>query len=117
MSAVLNRTTKQFLSSANTPDYPASEWIINPDLSAVSAYDSKYWVIQGDNVILMNQSARDSIDDAENDLRKDSIVNDNALMSEVLLDEINALRGIHDLPLRTMADIEALMRSKINGNG
>jgi len=30
MANVLNKITKQYLKSVNTPDYPTSEWIINP---------------------------------------------------------------------------------------
>lgn len=48
MSNVLNRSTKQYLRSVNTPDYPASEWIHNPVLPAGVA--SKFLVIEGDTV-------------------------------------------------------------------
>lgn len=65
MAAVLNRTTKQFIRFANTPDYPAAEWIINPDLSAVTGFASKYWTITGDVVTLMTQAERDAVDAQE----------------------------------------------------
>jgi hypothetical protein len=62
MAAVLNRTTKQYLASANTPDYPVEEWIINPDMSAVVGSQTVYWVITGDVVSLMSQAERDAVD-------------------------------------------------------
>lgn len=65
MAAVLNRTTKQYLRSANTPDYPAADWIINPDISAVNGWPTKYWIITGDVITLMDQAARDAVDAAE----------------------------------------------------
>jgi hypothetical protein len=65
MSDVVHRTTKQYLKSANTPDYPVETWIINPDLSAVEGFPSKYWIITGDVVTLMSQAERDAVDAAE----------------------------------------------------
>ena len=53
MADVLNRLTKQLLLSVNTPDYPAIEWIINPDLSQVATVPWKYWKIVGDLVVEM----------------------------------------------------------------
>lgn len=47
MSNVLHRITKQYLKSVNTPDYPESEWIINPILPDC---DVKFWVIEDDMV-------------------------------------------------------------------
>lgn len=61
MSNVLNRTTKQYLPSVNTPDYPSDEWIINPDLSAVTDLPSKYWVIEGDAVRKMTRAESDAL--------------------------------------------------------
>jgi len=65
MASVLNRTTKQFLGSVNTPDYPDSTWIINPDMSAVSGVNKKYWKITDDNVTEMSQEEKDTVDSDE----------------------------------------------------
>lgn len=65
MADVLNRTTMQLLSSVNTPDYPSSDWIINPDLSAVAGVAVKYWKVAGDVVAEMDQSEKDVVDAAE----------------------------------------------------
>jgi len=65
MAAVLNRTTKQYIPSANTPDYPVVDWIINPDLSAVVDVPNKYWVITGDVVSEMTQEEKDAYEDAQ----------------------------------------------------
>lgn len=65
MANVLNRVSKQFLLSVNTPDYPSSDWIINPDFSAVAGYPDKYWTISGDNILLMSDIERAAVDAAE----------------------------------------------------
>lgn len=60
MANVLDPATKQLLFSVNTPDYPG--WIVNPDLSLVSGYPSKYWVINGETVTLMSDVDRAQLD-------------------------------------------------------
>lgn len=64
MANVLHRTTKVYLVSVNTPDYPEATWIINPDVTAVAGWPTRYWVITGDAVSLMSQAQRDAVDAA-----------------------------------------------------
>ncbi len=64
MAAVLNRTTKEYRPSANTPDFPVAEWIINPDLTAVAGQPIKYWIITGDVVTLASPAQQAVIDTA-----------------------------------------------------
>lgn len=73
MAVVLHRTTKQLIVSANSPAYPAEDWIVSPDLSAVTGQPAKYWTISGDTVSLMDQAARDAVDAAEAAARLDGI--------------------------------------------
>ena len=54
MATVLNRTTFELRKSVNTPDFPVAEWVINPDLTAVSAQPVRYWKIVGNTVVVMN---------------------------------------------------------------
>lgn len=96
MADVLNRTTNQYRRSVNTPDFPVSDWIHNPDLSAVMGFDSRYWVITGDTVSLMDQAARDAVDAAELSTQRDSVAGrmDRAESFErafalLMLDELN----------------------------
>jgi len=70
MANVINRTTRQLIYSANTPDYNESGWIINPDLTAVAGVPGKYWKISGESVTEMSQSEKDVVDAAEALLRK-----------------------------------------------
>jgi hypothetical protein len=65
MSNVLNRTTKQYLISVSTPDYPDVDWIINPDLSSVVGIAEKYWKISGDSVLEMTSEEKAIVDAAE----------------------------------------------------
>jgi len=62
MADVVNRITKQFLKSVNTPDYPRDAWIINPNLSGVLNVPVKYWKIVGDIISEMSQPEKDEVD-------------------------------------------------------
>ena len=62
MSNVINRTTKQYIQFVNTPDYPDTDWIINPDLSAVDGIPQKYWKIVADTVVLMSSEEQTAVD-------------------------------------------------------
>lgn len=97
MANVLNRTTKQFLASANTPDFPLLDWIHNPDMSAVTGFDSRYWIISGDVVTLMDAPSRAALDAAAVEAARDELANqldqtEDILRAVVLLvlDELNA---------------------------
>ena len=45
MASVFNKTTNQYIESANTPDFDPSEWIINPDVSDLQDRNvpEKFW--------------------------------------------------------------------------
>ena len=62
MANVLNRNTREYLVSVNTPDYPETEWIINPDLSQVESVPQIYWKVSGDTVISMTPSEIAAVD-------------------------------------------------------
>lgn len=76
MSDVVNRTTKQYFKSVNTPDFPAADWIINPDLTALIGVPSKYWNISGDTITEMSQAEKDQVDADE---QASAIVDENHL--------------------------------------
>jgi len=64
MSNVLNKNTKQYLTSKNTPDYKLGGkfydngvWIINPILPVC---DPSEWVIEGDTVRETTQDEKDA---------------------------------------------------------
>jgi hypothetical protein len=65
MANVLNRTTKELRFSVNTPDFPASDWIESPDMTAVAGFPPKYWDIVGDAVTLKDAAGRDAADSEE----------------------------------------------------
>lgn len=62
MSNVINRTTKQYIQFVNTPDYPDTDWIINPDLSAVDGIPQKYWKVVDDTVVPMSSEEQAAVD-------------------------------------------------------
>ena len=124
MATVLNRTTKQLRRSVNTPDFPSADWIINPDLSAVGNFASKYWTITGDAVSLMPQTERDALDAAEAQAAADAdrageklrIDNERVLkaLAIVVKNEINILRALHGLPDRTNAQIVTAIKAEVD---
>jgi hypothetical protein len=61
---VLSRTTGAYLASVNTPDYPETDWIINPDLSAVAGVAPCYWLVEGDSVREMTVEEKAAYDAA-----------------------------------------------------
>jgi hypothetical protein len=62
MADVLHRTTKELRFSVNTPDYSEEEWIVNPDLSALTEVPVEYWKIDSDSVSEMTQEEKDAWD-------------------------------------------------------
>ncbi len=124
MASVLNRTTKEFRTSANTPDFPVADWIINPDLMAVAGQPIIYWVITGDVVSLASVGEQATIDAAlaaaklttEKDGAKNSLDVERVLVAlvELLPDEFNILRTLHSLPDRTFAGLRTAIRAKID---
>ena len=66
MSDVVNRTTVQYLTSVNTPDFPSGTWIINPDLSLLlGIVDQKFWKVVVDDVLEMTTPEKDAVLAAE----------------------------------------------------
>lgn len=121
MANALNRTTKQYFTSVNTPDYPLVSWIINPDLTAVAGFSSQYWTITGDVVTLMNQAARDAVDAANVTAGRDTVTavqvdNVESVLRAfmlVVLDEVNILRANDALVARTAAQLRTAIRGKL----
>ena len=96
MASVLNRTTKEYRTSVNTPEFPVAVWIIEPDLSAVAGFANKYWTITGDIVTLMTASQRAAVDAAELSAARDTtasnldgLENIHRAAMLVILDEVN----------------------------
>jgi len=62
MANVINRTTLEYRTSVSTGRFDTADWIINPDLSALSGIDKKYWKVVGDTVVEMTQPEKDAVD-------------------------------------------------------
>ena len=130
MANVLNRTTKEFRRSVNTPDFPVENWIINPDLSSLIETDSKYWVIEGDTVRDMTDVEKDVVDANEASATEataktaakavidgvDPIMNKTlTAIAEVIQDELQALKNNTPLASRTMDQLKQAAKDKIDG--
>lgn len=95
--------------------------IYQPDLSAVTGFDSKYWEVIGDVISLMNQEARDSIDSIEISNNRDVLANNidspesyEKAFALVVLDEINLLRANAGLPTRSASQLKTAVRNKMD---
>jgi hypothetical protein len=130
MANVLNRTTKEFRRSVNTPDYPVENWIINPDLSSLIETDSKYWIVEGDTVRDMTDVEKDVVDANEASAAEaaaktaakavidgaDPIMNKTlTAIAEVIQDELQALKNNTPLASRTMDQLKQAAKDKIDG--
>jgi len=115
----LNRLTNAFHTNTSPADMAKrygvlTDWIYDPDMSAVAGQPDKYWSITGDVVSLMSQTERDAVDAAEAQAEIDADrIQQKARMNERLLKalavyfakEINILRGIASLPPRTVQQV------------
>jgi hypothetical protein len=97
MADVLNRSTFLLLRSVNTADYSPVDWVINPDLTAVVGWPSRYWTLVADAVGLMTPAERAAVDGAELAAARDAVASsltdveniDRALL-RILMDELNS---------------------------
>ncbi len=96
----VHRTDKIVLRSVASADLPEAiaNYIEEPDLTSVTGFVSKYWLIAGDIVSLMDAAARAVVDAAELSADRDELT-DTIDMAEtytrafalVVLDEFNAV--------------------------
>lgn len=116
MANVLNKQTLRYLRSVNTPDYPTSEWLINPDISAVVGVPPQYWKLDGETVLPMSTAEMDAYDatvaTTNNDLEAEALYEDPLFRRLVTLvfKENNTLRQAAGLPVRTKAQFKQFLK-------
>lgn len=126
----LHRTTKILHLNVSPGDMAErygnlTDWIYDPDMSAVDGHPAKHWTINLDDTIsLKEQTERDQIDadeaqaatDADRAEQKGRIDKERILKAVVLvmLDEINLLRDEHGLANRTPAQVLNAVTSKVD---
>ena len=124
MPVWLHRTNKTVLRSVASADLPEAiaSYIEYPDLSAVEGHPTKYWLITGDVVSLVNATARQAIDAADASAARDELSNEvdqpGTFMESfalAVLAEINELRAEHGLSPRTIAQLKNAVRKGPNG--
>lgn len=130
MPDVLNRTTKQIRRSVDVTEgnYPETEWIWSPDLSAVDGWVNKYWIIEaypGVSITLADQATRDQIDADE--AAADAAAKTSAAkerydaedvfkaLAVLIVDELNILRAEHALTPRTYAQARTAIFNALDG--
>lgn len=127
MPNYVHRTDKTYLYSVSPQDLPEAEanYIMDPDLSAVSGFPSIYWIISGDTVSLMSQAERDAVDaalaaaalQADKDSEEARIDSERVLvaLADIIKDEINILRAEHSLADRTLQQLKNAIKANIQG--
>ena len=124
MSTVVNKMTLTPLFNRDLADYDIAHFWHDPDLSAVLAVDPIYWKESGGVFSEMTASEK-AAKDAEiaaadlaldRRLAKDEIDNKRVLraFAEVVMDEINILRGQHALADRTLSQLVTAIKNKID---
>ncbi len=59
MSTVVNRVTLEVKVSVNTPEYPPSDWLINPTIPDAP---KRYWIVEGDGLREATEEEKGPID-------------------------------------------------------
>jgi hypothetical protein len=91
MANVLNRTTKEYLLSVNTPDYPETEWLINPAIpEGVDINSRNTFTVSGDAIVANSKLEKDVLDAADEAVRTTRV---HAVYDEILA----ASKGAEDL--------------------
>jgi len=69
MPHVLNRTTKQYIESVHTPDYPSASWVISPvfvpDKDTILALPHKYRKVNADDTVSEMSAAEKTVADGD----------------------------------------------------
>ena len=84
MADVINRITKEFKRSVNTPDYPENEWIINP---VMPKCEIKYLKIDGDSVLEMSVVEKEIVDLVPEKTEEQIKIEQDYLMESQIRDE------------------------------
>lgn len=119
MATVINRTTLTLIHSANTPDYPTSEWVINPDLSSLTNVPNFYWKIVGDSVVEMSVAEKSVVDANRLLVRRNQI--ESRTTDEAFKAVLSALVKLINLRLPagnkiTSTELKAAIRAEIEAN-
>ena len=124
MSTVVNRYTLTPLYDRDLARYPVEHFWHDPDLSAVVGVDPIYWKVEADQFVEMTQQEKDARDAEivaadlvrDREIAKREIDNKIILraFAEVIMDEINILRGQHGLAERNLSQLVTAIKAKID---
>jgi hypothetical protein len=112
MALIINKTTYQILKSANTPDFSENDWLINPDLSSVTAVPEKYWKVVDNAVVEMSSEEKAVVDAAAAQAYIESVIGSAIAFGSSLVKSFaaqNVLLGI------TQAGKTNEVRNKMSG--
>lgn len=124
MGNYVHRINKGYFQSIppNELPEPVSNYISDPDMSALQGVPAKYWKIAGDTVVEMSQVEKDSVDTGIVNTRRDAAVENMfenlegnlRQLVKLMIRENNILRAQHGLSDRTINQFKTEIR---NGYG
>ena len=124
MSTVVRRTTLMPIYNISTSKYDTAYFFLDPDLSAVANVPYIYWQESGgvfSEMTLTEKGVKDAeiaVANADRDRRtaKHRIDDERVLraFAEIVMDEINILRGEHGLAARTLSQLVTAIKGKID---
>lgn len=102
--------------------FPSANWIWDPSITAeAQVANTKYWIITGDSISLMDSAQRAIVDADELIIIRDDLANNiekpetyERAFALLILDEINNLRAEHSLLLRTVQQLKNALRNKMD---
>lgn len=124
MTTVVHKESLTPIYDARPNKYDPANWFIDPDLSALVDVPYEYWLESGGVFSEMTQPEKDAVDvaiaqrieDKEKKQAKLEIDDERVLraFAEVVMDEINILRGQHGLAARTLSQLVTAIKGKID---
>lgn len=109
-------------------DSGRTDFLVDPDLTAVSGVPQRYWKVVGSSVVPFT-AGEQSAQDASEAAIKDSGIRTGAkgffdsqeslnlalrAFADIVKDEINILRALHSLPDRTLTQLKNAIKNRID---
>lgn len=119
-AGILNRTTLEYTRSPSGDNFDTNVYVVDPDMSPVDGVSTKYWLLTGDVLSVMDQAAQDAVDAVETTDRLDAIsdrLDDSEdiqrAFARLVMDELNILRANDSLAPRTLSQLKTGLRNKL----
>lgn len=76
MATAINRTTYELHTGVQAASYDTNDWLVDPDLSAVSGVDPRLYVVDGETVRAANATEEQAVVNAWIPFRTEALIDD-----------------------------------------